>query len=168
MPNPLRSVLGILWQIKEAYLEFVRSFSSQVLLLSIFAVILHRVGRQEDRWDYWFIGVAVPFGLFFLYAYLANIAVFYKKAMQKLHRAARGEVRRLCRQKRYGEVRRLCRQKRYAEARIHLRHIRNRHYLIAPLIILTLITLGSFIILILAYQASLSLYQNLQAATPRT
>ena len=155
MPNPLRSILGILWQIKEAYLEFVRSFSSQVLLLSIFAVILHRVGRQEDRWDYWFIGIAVPFGLFFLYAYLANIAVFYKKAMQKLHRAARSEVRRLCR------------QKRYAEARIHLRHIRNRHYLIAPLIILTLITLGSFIILILAYQASLSLYQNLQAATPR-
>lgn len=155
MPNPLRSILGILWQIKEAYLEFVRSFSSQVLLLSIFAVTLHRVGRQEDRWDYWFIGIAVPFGLFFLYAYLANIAVFYKKAMQKLHRAARGEVRRLCR------------QKRYAEARIHLRHIRNRHYLIAPLIILTLITLGSFIILILAYQASLSLYQNLQAATPR-
>ena len=154
MLRTLHTVLGVLWQVKEVYLEFTKSFSSQVLLLTIFAVILHRIERQDNRWDYWFMAIAVPFGLLFLYAYLANIAVFYKNAMQKLHHIVRAEVRRLCQ------------QRRYAEARTHLRHIRNRHYLIAPLIILTLISLGSLIILILAYQASLSLYQNLQAAAP--
>ena len=125
MWRTLKTICLTLWQVKEAYLEFTKSFSSQVLLL------------------------------FFLYAYLANIALFYKNARQTLHRAARAEVRRLCQ------------QNRYAEARMHLRHIRNKHYLIAPLIILTLITLGSLVILVLAYQASLSLYQNLQTAPPQ-
>ena len=90
-----------------------------MLLLTIFAVILQQIERQDTRWDHWFIAIAVPFGLFFLYAYLANIALFYKNARQTLHRAARAEVRRLCQ------------QNRYAEARMHLRHIRNKHYLIA-------------------------------------
>ena len=153
MWRTLKTICLILWQVKEAYLEFTKSFSSQVLLLTIFAVILQQIERQDTRWDHWFIAIAVPFGLFFLYAYLANIAIFYKNARQTLHRAARAEVRRLCQ------------QNRYAEARMQLRHIRNKHYLIAPLIILTLITLGSLVILVLAYQASLSLYQNLQTAT---
>lgn len=154
MWRTLKTICLILWQVKEAYLEFTKSFSSQVLLLTIFAVILQQIERQDTRWDHWFIAIAVPFGLFFLYAYLANIAIFYKNARQTLHRAARVEIRRLCQ------------QNRYAEARMHLRHIRNKHYLIAPLIILTLITLGSLVILVLAYQASLSLYQNLQTAPP--
>ena len=153
MWHTLKTICLTLWQVKEAYLEFTKSFSSQVLLLTIFAVILQQIERQDTRWDHWFIAIAVPFGLFFLYAYLANIALFYKNARQTLHRAARTEVRRLCQ------------QNRYAEARMHLLHIRNKHYLIAPLIILTLITLGSLVILVLAYQASLSLYQNLQTAT---
>ena len=146
MWHTLKTICLTLWQVKEAYLEFTKSFSSQVLLLTIFAVILQQIERQDTRWDHWFIAIAVPFGLFFLYAYLANIALFYKNAAR-------------------AEVRRLCQQNRYAEARMHLRHIRNKHYLIAPLIILTLITLGSLVILVLAYQASLSLYQNLQTAT---
>ena len=155
MWRTLKTICLILWQVKEAYLEFTKSFSSQVLLLTIFAVILQQIERQDTRWDHWFIAIAVPFGLFFLYAYLANIAIFYKNARQTLHRAARAEVRRLCQ------------QNRYAEARMQLRHICNKHYLIAPLIILTLITLGSLVILVLAYQASLSLYQNLQTAPPQ-
>ena len=100
MWRTLKTICLILWQVKEAYLEFTKSFSSQVLLLTIFAVILQQIERQDTRWDYWFIAIAVPFGLFFLYAYLANIALFYKNARQTLHRAARAEVRRLCQQNR--------------------------------------------------------------------
>ena len=76
MWRTLKTICLTLWQVKEAYLEFTKSFSSQVLRLTIFAVILQQIERQDTRWDHWFIAIAVPFGLFFLYAYLANIALF--------------------------------------------------------------------------------------------